>query len=89
MTVCQYVEGHRRSHGGHHYEYCKGARFFMVKVCRLCNENKIYRADWDICRPCGILIEMRNTTDLAEMIKLTREMLRHLGGRRLMPPPPG
>ena len=89
LTVCQYPQGHRRSHGGHHREYCNGAKFFFVKTCRLCNENEILRADWDICRPCGILIEIRNTTYLAEMIRLTREMLRHYGGRGIMSLPPG
>ncbi len=62
--------------------------FFIPKLCRRCNERKIYRADWDICRPCGILIEMEHTTDLNEMLGLAHEMLRHFGGGRLGIPLP-
>jgi hypothetical protein len=80
-VLCSYTAEHRRSHGGHHRTWCAGRDFALPKVCKRCNEQVLHRPDWDICRPCAILIELKHAPDFATALTLAQEMMKEISGR--------
>src|SRR5687768_12925837 len=67
---CLYTKGHTRTHGAHHFPSCRSRKFNVPRMCSKCDEIEI-RADWSICRPCALLIELKQTSDFGEALKIT------------------
>src|ERR1051326_8194725 len=85
---CLYGPEHARSHGAHHFRDCEHLGFFAPKICKRCREIEV-RPDWDICRPCALLIELKQTRDFGQALRVARELFDLLpGGDGLTPPVP-
>lgn len=90
LADCIYPPRHVRSHGAHHEPGCRGGTFHVQRVCKKCGEIQI-QEDWDICRPCALLVELLQTRDLPSILRVARELFQSLPGYRrrlfsLLPP---
>jgi len=54
-------------------------------MCRNCKEIEI-RDDWEICRQCALLIELKQTPDFGKALDVARELFGLFARPRLIAP---
>lgn len=58
------------------------------RICQRCQSARVEKRDWQICRACGIRVELDVATDPHEIRRLSLELLKLVIGGGDIPYPP-